>query len=81
MAITKTNFINYTRCKKYGSLENIHENKLTSDMTIEEYIKEEQDEQLGEILSSMFELNDNGEEIDKTIKKDKQLEVMMEYYK
>ena len=41
MAITKTNFINYTRCSRYGSLENIHKDKLESDMTLEEYLKEQ----------------------------------------
>lgn len=81
MAITKTNFINYTRCKRYGALECIHKDKLDSDMTIEEYMEEEQNEQLEVILSSMYELTDSGEVLDKTEKVDRQLEVMMEYYK
>ena len=42
MAITKTDFINYTRCRRYGALEEIHEDKIDSDMTLEEYIKEEE---------------------------------------
>lgn len=81
MAISKTNFINYTRCRRYGALEKIHNSKLTSDLTIEEYIKEEYNEHLEEILGSMFESNEEGIEIDQTEKIDKKLEVMMEYYK
>ncbi len=80
MAISKTNFINYTRCRRYGALENIHKEKLESDMTLEEYLKEEENEQLEEMLNTMFELTEDGE-IDKTIKIDRQLETMMEYYK
>lgn len=81
MAITKTNFINYTRCSRYGTLENIHKDKLTSEMTLEEYLKEEENNQLKELLGSIFELTDEGIEIDKTIKIDKQLSAMLEYYK
>lgn len=81
MAITKTNFINYTRCRRYAALEEIHKDKIESNMTIEEYMSEEKDENLKELLSSMFELNEDETEVDKTIKIDKQLEVMMEYYK
>ena len=41
MAITKTDFIEYTRCKRYAPLENIRKDKLNSDMTLEEYLKED----------------------------------------
>ena len=80
MAITKTNFINYTRCRRYGSLERIHQDKLESDMTLEEYLKDEENEHYKEILGTMFESNEE-EDIDKTVKKDIQLEALMEYYK
>ena len=30
MAISKTNFINYTRCKRFVALENIRKDKLSS---------------------------------------------------
>ncbi len=80
MAITKTDFINYTRCRRYASLEELHNEKLTSDMTIEEYLKEEKNEEYKELLGGMFESLD-GEEVDKTVKIDIQLNAMMEYYK
>lgn len=80
MAITKTDFINYTRCKRYASLEEIREDKLSSDMSLEEYLKEEENEKYSELLLSMFEETEEGD-IDRTIKVDKQLEAMMDYYK
>ena len=48
MAITKTNFINYTRCRRYCALENIRKDKLDSKMTIEEYMKENEKEEYRE---------------------------------
>lgn len=80
MAITKTNFINFTRCRRYGALESIHKDKLDSDMTLEEYLSDEENEKYKEMLGTMFESAEDGD-IDKTIKKDIQLEAMMEYYK
>ena len=81
MAISKTNFINYTRCSRYGALEEIHKDKLESEMTLEEYLKEEEKECYKEILGVMFESNEEDEDIDKTVKKDIQLEALMDYYK
>lgn len=80
MAITKTNFINYTRCRRYAALEEIHNDKLSSNMSLEDYIKEEEKENYKELLSGMFEETEEGT-TDLTIKIDKQLEAMMEYYK
>ncbi len=80
MAISKTSFINYTKCRRYAALEEIHNDKLSSDMSLEEYMKEEKEDQKKELLVGMFEETDDGE-IDKTIKIDKQLEALMEYYK
>ncbi len=81
MAITKTNFVNYTRCSRYVAIENIRKDKLTSKMTIEQYKKEEQSEEIKEILDTLFETSETGEEIDLTKTVDKQLEAMMDYYK
>lgn len=80
MAITKTDFINYTRCKRYASLEEIHKDKLTSDMTMEEYLKEEERTEFKELVNSMFEETEDGD-IDKLEKIDIQLNAMMPYYK
>ena len=41
MAITKTNFINYTRCKRFVALEEIHKEKLLADISYQDYKKEE----------------------------------------
>ena len=41
MAITKTKFINYIRCPRFVSLDNVKKEKLDSIVTIEEYKKEE----------------------------------------
>ena len=81
MAITKTNFIEYTRCRRYPALDSIRKDKLDSKMTIEEYKKEEENENIREILDSMFEMNDDGSDVDLTVKEDIQLNAMMGYYK
>lgn len=82
MAITKTDFINYTRCKRYPALENIRKEKLSSNLSVEEYIKEENNEKLKEIMYMIFDTDaESGEEIDLTKKVDKQLNAMMDYYK
>lgn len=79
MAITKTNFINYSRCPRYAALEEIKSEKLDADITYKEYKHEEESEQLKEILGSIFE--DDTYEVDLTNKVDKQMEAMMPYYK
>ena len=55
MAITKTNFINYSRCPRYAALEEIKCEKLDADITYKEYKHEEESEQLKEILGSIFD--------------------------
>ena len=80
MAITKTNFIDYTRCRRYSALENIRKDKLDSKMTIEEYMKESEREEYRELLGDMFDSTSDGE-IDLTQKEDKELSAMMKYYK
>ena len=80
MAITKTNFIDYTRCRRYGALENIRKDKLDSKMTIEEYMNENEKEEYRELLGDMFESTDEGD-TDLTKKEDKELLAMMKYYK
>ena len=82
MAITKTDFINYTRCRRYPALENIRQDKLESNLTVEEYLREENNEKLKEIMSMLFDTDEEtGEETDLTKKIDKQLNAMMDYYK
>lgn len=81
MAVTKTDFINFTRCRRYAALENIRKDKLMSNMTVEEYVEKEKEYEKEDLLKEIFELSSDGEEIDTTVKVDKQLEALMEYYK
>ena len=81
MAITKTNFINYTRCPRYASLEEIHQEKLDADINYENYKQQELEENVKEILNSMYENLDDSEEVDLVNKTNRQLEAMMDYYK
>ena len=76
MAITKTKFINYIRCPRYASLDDIKKEKLDSIVTIEEYKNEEKEEKIEEILSTMFDENGN-DLIDVT---NEHLETMLPYY-
>lgn len=82
MAITKTNFINYSRCPRYAALDGIKIDKKTSSMTYEEYIKEESNDKLKEIIGCMYEIDETtGEEIDTIDVENPQLATMMKYYK
>jgi hypothetical protein len=82
MAITKTNFINFTRCPRYASLAEIKKDRLDADVSYKDYKIEEIEENLEEIVGSMYELNEeSGEETDLVDKVNRQLEAMMDYYK
>lgn len=70
MAITKTKFINYTRCPRFVALDDLKEEALNSDVSLKEYKQEELEEQAKEILGIM--------EIDEKV--DEHLEVMLPYY-
>ena len=48
MAITKTKFINYTRCPRFVALDDLKDDVLSNDISYLEYIKEEQAELLKE---------------------------------
>ena len=50
MAITKTSFINYGRCKRYVSLSEVKKDKLNADISYEEYKSEELDEEIKNLL-------------------------------
>lgn len=76
MAITKTNFINYSRCPRYVALDDLKEEKLNSMVSLEEYLKEEEEDKLNEILGCMFDGDDN----DLIDVRNEYLEVMLPYY-
>lgn len=77
MAVTKTKFINYIRCPRYVALDKIKKDFMASKMTLEEYLKEEQEEHISEMLKGMYD----EEEVDLIDVKDEQLEAMLPYYK
>ena len=80
MAITKTNFINYTRCKRFVALEEIHKEKLLADISYQDYKKEEDEDKLVELVGSMYETDSEDNEHDLINKENRYLEVMMKYY-
>ena len=75
MAVTKTNFINYSRCPRYVALDDLKKEKLDSFISFEEYKKEEEQDNLKELLGCMF---DDGEDLIDT--RNEHLEVMLPYY-
>ncbi len=79
MAVTKTDFINYTRCSRYVALENLRKEKLDADISYKEYKEKEANENLKELLLNMYE--DDSYEVDTTIKENKQMKALMPYYK
>lgn len=82
MAISKTNFINFTRCPRYVALEEIQKEKLDADISYYDYKEQELQDNLNEMISSMIEINEEtGEEIDLVNQVNRQLEAMMDYYK
>lgn len=81
MAVTKTNFINYSRCPRYVALDEVHQEKLDANITYEEYLLLEKDEYIKELLGSMYESDNVGEEQDLINVVDEQLEVLLPYYK
>jgi hypothetical protein len=81
MAITKTNFINYSRCPRYVALSLIKKERLNADISYENYKEEEIEEKVRELIGSMYEVDENGNEEDLIDVKNPQLEIMMPYYK
>jgi len=76
MAITKTNFINYTRCRRYIALEEVKKERLDADISYENYLKEEQEEKVKEIFSKMY----SEDEEDLIDVENTQLKAMLPYY-
>ena len=81
MALTKTKFLEYTRCPKYVHLEKINEDILQKKMIYQEYQEEEKKLKLQELISAMFESDSNGDLVSKLDKVNPQLEAMLPYYK
>lgn len=81
MALTKTNFINYSRCPRFVALSEIKKERLNADISYEKYKEEEVEQKLKEILGSIYEVDEEGNEEDLIDVVNPQLEVMMPYYK
>ena len=79
MAVTKTDFIEYTRCRRYVALEEVRCEKLDADISYKDYKKQEEQDILKELLAGMYE--DETYEVDTTIKVNKQMQAMMPFYK
>ena len=60
MTISKTTFINYTRCPRYCSLDNIKKERLNADITYKEYQDEEKFDKLLELISGMYDEDEEG---------------------
>ncbi len=82
MAITKTDFLEYSRCPRYAALEKVNKDRLEADVSYEEYKNKEYKNKLEELCASMFEVDDQNNILeDKINVENKQLEAMMDYYK
>jgi hypothetical protein len=81
MAITKTDFIEFSRCPRYVALNRVNKDRLDADVSYEDYKKREYQIALEELLASMFDENENGEVTDCINVTNRQLEAMMDYYK
>ena len=80
MAITKTDFLELSRCPRYSFLENLKTSALKQDISYEEYQEKEKQSNLKELLEAM--LDTSGEiYLDKTEKINQQLMAMLPYYK
>ena len=56
MAVTKTDFINYTRCSRYVALEEVRHEKLDADISYDDYKKQEEQDILNHISAKPFHL-------------------------
>lgn len=76
MAITKTKFINYSKCPRYVALDKVKHEKLDAEINYKEYLKEEKALKLNELVSHMYDEDDE----DLIDLPNPQLESMMKYY-
>ncbi len=81
MALTKTNFINYSRCRRYVALAEVKKERLNADVSYEEYKNEELMDEIKDIVGEMYSIDEEGNEVDNIDVDDPQLNVMLPYYK
>ena len=80
MAVSKTDFINYSRCPRYIVLDKIKKDRLDADVSLADYKSKEKESFIEEMLGSMYDF-DGEVEVDLIDVKNRQLEAMMDYYK
>ena len=81
MAVSKTDFINYSRCPRYAVLDKIKKEKFDADVSIAEYKNQEKKDMIEELLGSMYENYGTDEETDLVDVNNRQLDAMLDYYK
>lgn len=81
MAVSKTDFINYSRCPRYIFLDKVKKDRYDADISVSEYKEQEKQNILEELVSHMFSAEGTEEEEDLIDAPNKQLEAMMDYYK
>ncbi|OHE26225.1 MAG: hypothetical protein A2Y45_02880 [Tenericutes bacterium GWC2_34_14] len=86
MKISKTKFINYIRCNRFVALDEIYRDKtkavvsFTDDPELEDLIGIENKEKVSSLLDSMYDEDEDEEEVDLLKVDDPQMEVMLPYY-
>jgi len=86
MKISKTKFINYIRCNRYPALDEIYQDKdkaivsFTDDPELEDLIGLENEAKKRVLIDSMYDEDEEDEEIDLLSVDDPQMEVMLPYY-
>ena len=50
--------MNFTRCRRYASLDEIKNNRLEADISYKEYKNQELEDQLEEMVDSMYEIDE-----------------------
>lgn len=92
MKISKTRFINYIRCNRHPSLDEIYREKtkavvaFTEDPELDELMSEENRDKVHALIQQMYDIpegedSDEEEEVDLLKKDDPQMETMMPYYR
>lgn len=82
MAITKTDFVEFSRCPRYVALQKVNQERLDADVSYQEYKKREYQQAIEELLANMYEeTEENNALINLVEKRNPQLEAMLDYYK
>ncbi len=81
MAISKTRFLNYSRCPRYVALEGVKKEALSGELSYALYKEEEYQNEISELYQAMIDVDEDDHVVDKTEVVNRQLEAMLPYYK